>query len=182
MKVFDTCIYSTEKNLGKAYNEFIQMIPDDSCACLRDGDTTWLTPDYGFHLQEYVNRNPGAILTCWTNRIHKSSGQLIPQESPSDMKWHIEYAEKKKADLYKVTPLHTTVSGFCLVVPKSVWKDHKFSEVQPYEDRKHLPNLLGVDNDFTNRVRAAGIPVLRMEGLYIWHTYRLLTNSNKHLI
>ena len=27
MKVFDTCIYSTEKNLGKAYNEFIQMIP-----------------------------------------------------------------------------------------------------------------------------------------------------------
>ena len=73
------------------------------------------------------------------------------------------------------------LKGFCLVIPKHIWQQHKFSEVQPYEDRKHLPNMLGVDNDWTNRIRAAGIPVLRMDGLYLYHNYRLLTNSKDHL-
>ncbi len=64
---------------------------------------------------------------------------------------------------------------------KSVWNKIKFAEQQPYEDRGPF-NLLGVDNDWTNRVRAAGIEILTMEGLYCWHTYRLLTNTNKHLL
>ena len=182
--ILDITPYSTDKNLGKAYNDAISLLPEDSHACLRDGDTCWLTPDYGVHLAEYVRLFPNAILTCWTNRINEKAEQQAPLDrGDSDMANHITRAENYKPMLYKVTPLHGFVSGFVMVVPKSVWNQHKFAEKQVYEDRGPH-NLLGVDNDFTNRVRAAGVQVLRMDGLYIWHTYRLLTGDQdkKHLL
>lgn len=158
------------------------LLPENSHACFRDGDTCWLTPDYGVHLAEYVRQYPDAILTCFTNRINeKAEQQAIGNRNHSDMKDMITLAETFKQNLYKVTNLHGFVSGFCMVVPKTVWNKVKFTETQAYSDRGPH-NLLGVDNDFTNRVRAAGVPVLRMDGLYIWHTYRLLDNSKNHLL
>jgi len=183
--IYDIIPYSTEKNLGKAYNEAIAALPDDCHVCLRDGDTCWLTPDYGVHLAEYVRLHPTAVLTCWTNRINEKAEQQFKGTDGirecSDFKIHLGVATHFTFDLYDVTPLHGFVSGFCLVFPKSLWQQHKFAEKQVYEDRGPH-NLLGVDNDWTNRVRAAGVPVLRMDGLYIWHTYRLLDNSKNHLM
>ena len=196
--IYDCIPYSTDKNLGKAYNDFMALLPEGSHACFRDGDTCWLTPDYGVHLAEYVRLYPNAILTSWTNRINEKAEQqwkgkvndydadkdIVVDEYARDcvnMKYQIGVAEDLKQNLYQVTPLHGFVSGFCMVVSKDVWNNHKFAEKQVYEDRGPH-NLLGVDNDFTNRVRGAGVPVLRMDGLYIWHTYRLLDNSKKHLL
>ena len=180
MTIIDTCIFdfTGQKNLGRAYNEAMANAPDDSHVILRDGDTCWLTPDYGVHVAEYIRRYQDAVLTCWTNRINEKAEQQAPgNRSQPDMREHMKLAESCKANLYRTTPLHGFVSGFCLIVPKKVWQQHKFSEVQKYEDRGPT-NMLGVDNDWTNRVRAAGIPVLRMDGIYIWHTYRLLTGDN----
>jgi len=186
--IHDIIPYSTDKNLGKAYNDAMYLVGDNDHICFRDGDTCWLTPDYGMHLAEYVRLYPNAVLTCWTNRINEKAEQQFRGVAGSDifrdsvdMTDHLKTAQWCTASLYKVTPLHSFVSGFCMVVPKSVWLNHKFAEKQVYEDRGPH-NLLGVDNDFTNRVRAAGVPVLRMDGLYIWHTYRLLTNSKEHLL
>ena len=182
--IYDIIPYSTEKNLGKAYNDAIAGLPDDCHVCLRDGDTCWLTPDYGVHLAKYIELNPTAVLTCFTNRINEKAEQqsdIGGVRDDSDFKTHLRYADAFKNKLYQTTALHGFVSGFCLVFPKSLWQQHKFAEKQVYEDRGPH-NLLGVDNDFTNRVRASGIPVLRMAGLYIWHTYRLLDNSKNHLM
>ena len=182
--IHDIIPYSTDKNLGKAYNDAMALLPDNDHACFRDGDTCWLTPDYGMHLAEYVRLYPNAVLTCWTNRINEKAEQqsnIGGVRDDADFTTHLKYAEVFKSKLYQVTPLQGFVSGFCMVVPKSVWLKHKFAEKQVYEDRGPH-NLLGVDNDFTNRVRAAGVPVLRMDGLYIWHTYRLLNNSKEHLL
>ena len=180
--ILDCIPYSTDKNLGRAYNEVMALVGDDDHVCFRDGDTCWLTPDYGVHVAEYVRLHPKAILTCWTNRINdKAEQQAIGNRDHSDMKDMIKLALDFQQHLYHVTPLHGFVSGFCMIIPKSVWNIHKFADAQVYEDRGPH-NLLGVDNDFTNRVRAAGVPVLRMDGIYIWHTYRLLTNSKDHLL
>jgi GT2 family glycosyltransferase len=178
--------YSTEKNLGKAYNQHMDLIGDDDTAVLTDGDTCWLTPDYGMHIAEYVRLNPGSALTCWTNRINERAEQQSKQQGMRDeanFKEQLLMANHYLQHLYKTTSLHGFVSGFCLVVPKKVWNKHKFAEKQVYEDRGPH-NLLGVDNDWTNRIRAAGIPVLRMDGIYLWHTYRLLTGSadKSHLL
>jgi len=182
--VHDIIPYSLDKNLGKAYNDAMALIPDGDHVCFRDGDTCWLTPDYGVHLTEYVRQFPDSVLTCWTNRINEKAEQqsdIGGIREDVDFKTHLKYAEVFKNKLYKTTPLHGFVSGFCLVFPKSLWQQHKFTEKQVYEDRGPH-NLLGVDNDWTNRVRVAGVPVLRMDGLYIWHTYRLLNNSKEHLL
>jgi len=179
--ILDCIPYSTEKNLGKAYNDAFRNTSDEvTHICFRDGDTCWLTPDYGVHLAEYVRLYPNAVLTCWTNRINEKAEQQINiggVRDEVDFTTHLKYADARKKDLYKVTPLHGFVSGFCMVVPKSVWNKHKFAEVQVYEDRGPH-NLLGVDNDFTNRVRAAGVPVLRMDGLYMFHIYRMLQGDH----
>ena len=184
--ILDIIPYSTDKNLGKAYNDAFRNTSDEvTHICFRDGDTCWLTPDYGVHLAEYVRLHPNAVLTCWTNRINERAEQQDNDINRDDdqVKQHILRAITLKNRLYKTTSLHGFVSGFCMVVPRSVWINHKFTEVQKYEDRGPT-NMLGVDNDFTNRIRAAGIPVLRMDGLYIWHTYRLLTGDQdkKHLL
>jgi len=177
--IYDIIPYSLEKNLGKAYNDAIAGLPDDCHVCLRDGDTCWLTPDYGVHLAEYVRLHPNAVLTCWTNRINEKAEQQAKIENVrehADIVWHIQASTHQKNALYHITPLHGFVSGFCLVFPKSLWHQHKFPEKQMFEGRGPN-NMLGVDNYWTNQVRAAGVPVLRMDGLYIWHTYRLLTGD-----
>jgi len=179
--ILDIIPYSTDKNLGKAYNDAFRNTSDEvTHICFRDGDTCWLTPDYGVHLAEYVRLHPNAVLTCWTNRINERAEQQVDIagiRDESDFKLHLIYSKAYLNRLYKVTALHGFVSGFCMVVPRSVWDKHKFAEQQVYSDRGPT-NMLGVDNDFTNRIRAAGIPVLRMDGLYIWHTYRLLQGDH----
>ena len=180
--ILDLIPYSTSKNLGAAYNEAMALLPDGSHGCLRDGDSCWLTPDYGMHIAEYVRLYPDVVLTCWVSRIHELAEQQFPgMRDVTDIKAHMETAKKVQENLYRVTTLHGFVSGTCMIVPKSVWERCKFTEQQVYEDRGQN-NILGVDNDFTNRVRAMGVPVMRMNGLYLFHTYRLLTNSKEHLL
>lgn len=178
--------YSTDKNLGKAYNDHIKLIGDNDHAVLTDGDTCWLTPDYGMVIADYVAKYPDAVLTCWTNRINEKAEQQYPQHrDETDMRVHLKVAaDLQDAPLHDVTALQGFVSGFCLVVPKKVWNlVNGFAEKQVYEDRGPH-NLLGVDNDFTNRVRAVGVPVLRMNKIYMFHVYRLLKGDSdkSHLL
>lgn len=169
MIVHDIIPFSLEKNLGKSYNETMQRIPDGDTACLRDGDTCWLTPDYGVHLQKYAEMNPESVLTCYTNRVSTlSKMQLLTGRvsEVSDIRQHIETAGKMLKNLYSVTEINRDISGFCMVVPKSVWGLHPFPEDGL---------CLGVDTWWGRKIRAAGIKILRMDAIYLWHSYRLTT-------
>lgn len=164
--------YSTEKNLGRAYNHEMSMIPDGDAACFIDGDTMFLTPNYGHILNQYHEAYPDAVLTCWTNRIHQlAKAQLRDDIRSSDIRDHLSVPQ----GFTTATPIDGPISGFLMVVPKSVWANNRFTEVNVY--RPDEPNLLGVDNEFTNKVRKAGVRVLRMDGLYVWHTYRLMSDG-----
>lgn len=183
MTVYIRTPFSIEKNLGAVYNKEMSMIPDGDAACFIDGDLMFLTHDYGNILHEYANLYPNSVLICRMNRINaKATGQIdLHAPQTSDIADHIRHAESKSKSREVTRVVMPPVSGALMVIPKTVWDKVKFSEVQPYEDRGPY-NLLGVDNDWTNRVRAAGIDILTMEGLYCWHTYRLLSNTNKHLL
>ena len=175
--------YSIEKNLGAAYNQYMNLIGDDDVAVMLDGDTCFLTPDYGVHIAEYVKQYPDAVLTCWTNRINEKAEQqyrLIDREE-SDMVIHLQQAKYLQEQPLSVTQLHGFVSGFLMVIPKKVWNETKFPEQQMFEGRGPH-NLLGVDNFWTNEIRSKGVKVLRMDSIYIFHVYRMLTNSNAHLL
>jgi len=161
--------YSLEKRLGKAYNEAMNLVPNNQWAILMDHDAMFLTPDAIAHVHQYTQRYPDAgIFTCYTNRLHpQSQGQLWQNtcSEDSDIRNHVRIAEQVKAGLYGVSEIRNVIGGFCMVVKKETWEQTKFSE-DLY--------CLGVDNDFSRRVMATGKKVLRMDGIYMFHLYRLM--------
>lgn len=172
VKVHIMTPYSLEKNLGKAYNEAMNLIPEGDTAVLCDGDISFLTPDYGHILSRFANEYPNNVLTCYANRIHQLA---VGQQSfctSSDMIDCLRHAESIK-HVNTVSTITGPVSGFLLVIPKHIWHKHKFAE-----DMK----CLGVDNEFTNKIRRNGIEILRINSLIVYHVYRLLTGKKDHLL
>lgn len=166
MKIHHIIPFSLEKDLGKAYNEEMALIPDGDAALITDYDVMLLTPDARLHIQKYAEQYPGTILTCYTNRIHPLSKQLMAGmvNKIDSIEWHIQRAEERKEFLYQATPLIENISGFLFVLPKKIWQQCSFIETG---------NCIGVDTAFFKRAIAKGIKVLRMDGIYVWHTYRL---------
>lgn len=168
--------YRTDKNLGKAYNEAMSIIPDGDWACITDYDVLALTSDFGRILEEYTKKYPYAgILTCFTNRIGDPQQQLNGIDDNDSILHHIKIAERQKENLFDVTELHAPISGFLMLIKKETWNSINFSETG---------KCLGVDNDFSIRVYNAGLGIYRMNSVYVWHTYRLSNGikDKNHLI
>lgn len=158
--------YRRDKNLGRAYNEEMKLIPDGHHACLRDIDTLLLTPNTPAIIESYVEKYPHAVLTCFTNRVSPISKKQLIKGSFSeitDISYHINLAfEQEKVDT--VTPIRRCISGFLMVVPKTIWSQFPFPETGV---------CLGVDTEWSRLLIRCGVPILRMDGVYCWHTYRL---------
>ncbi len=156
------------------------MIPDGDAACFIDGDMMFTTSDYGNILHDYVNAYPNAILTCWTNRTHSlSTGQQHPLMKNIDVKDVLSFAQSIKNDR-TVTRIDGVASMLLMVIPKTIWEKNKFVESNQYRPSEN--NILGVDSSFVNQIRSKGIQLLRMNGLFMYHQYRLLDGSKSHLI
>jgi len=158
--------YSPLKDLGKSYNDAMRLIPENDTACLIDYDVQFLTPDFYSIIEKYTELFPDCVLTCYTNRIHHLSPQLYGGRisDNSDIKYHISIAEKLKDNSYQAKEIQI-MSGFLMVIPKSVWHKVKFKEGI---------GCLGVDSEFRKDLVAAGIKIMLMESLYVFHQYRLL--------
>lgn len=168
MQVHILIPYSLEKNLGKAYNEAMQMVPEGDSACLIDYDVQLLTPDAGKIIHDYAEMFPDALLTCYTNR--KSDlypDQLLEGKVSDNMdhRFHIERAIAQREHLYKTTPIHRDISGFLMLVNKNLWRSYPFDETG---------QCIGVDTKYGRKLRIAGKEILRMDGLYVFHAYRIM--------
>ena len=167
--------YDNEKNLGRAYNEAMKYYNADDWVCLKDHDTLFLLPDTIRHISHYTELFPNAgILTCYTNRLANGEQLLGLRVSENDsIRSHIEIARLRERSLYDTTLLLKPISGFLMVIRKSTWDRVKFDD-----------GCLGVDNKYHLKIVAAGLDVLRMNGIYVWHTYRLINGvrDKKHLI
>lgn len=168
MNVHFSIPYRSDKNLGRAYNEAMLRIPDGDAACFIDYDVQLLTPDAPALIQHYHCLHPYAVLTCYTNRVSPLSvKQLLDGKvsEDSDIKNHIRLAEKQRDELFQVSPIIFDISGMLMVIPKHVWKEHPFDETG---------RCLGVDTLFGRKLRDAGVSILRMNGIYVFHAYRML--------
>ncbi len=176
MNIHYTTPYRSDKDLGRAYNEAIAYTPPHyTHVCLMDGDIMFLTPNWGTIIEEYVALHPDAVLTCKTNRIHAVSKQLDRQLMTCvDVEQMIGHATDR-SHLRIVTPIlpGEGMSGFLMVVPVTVWERVKFVEGI---------GCLGVDSQFRIDLHNAGVETLIMDGLLVWHTYRLGHDSKKHLV
>lgn len=178
MKVHIIIPYSIDKKLAEVYNEEMSRIPQGDAACIMDYDVQLLTPDAGKIIHEYAVRYPNALLTCYTNRVTPlSKMQLLNGQisEDTDIKNHILLAEEQKKHLYEVTPVNHWIAGMLMVIPRSLWEKYPFLEGG---------KCLGVDSRYSQKLLRNRVPILRMEGMYVWHSYRLINGiqNRSHLL
>lgn len=164
--------FSPSKNLGVAYNEAMAMIPEDDWVCFLDHDCMFLTSDAINHLYKYAEMFPDALLSAYTNRVGFKPQCLngVCSENGDLRHWTVK-AERQKALLYKVTEMSATISGFLMLFSKKTWNDCSHFT----EDKQ----ILGVDNNWSARVLQHGHKIYLMQGILVFHSYRILDRMNK---
>jgi len=170
--------YSTDKDLGKAYNDYMALLPNqDDWACLTDGDTMFLMPDYGHQIQQIIDLHPDTgLFTCLTNRVgclEQCYNRHISNER--DILKHKRIASDCYARKHQVKQLHGIISGHCMIVQKKTWEEvGKFPEGI---------GILSVDNGFSQKILDHKKKILLMEGVYLLHYYRMETgiNDKRHI-
>ncbi len=162
--------YSIEKDLGRAYNLYMELLPNDNdWACFVDGDVAFLTPDYGHVIQEVVDKNQDVgLFTCYASRVGNPL-QLykgILSEDPNVLN-HRRLALSLR-DRYKnqLVKLNQPISGHLMIIKKSTWK-----RVGGFKEGK----ILGIDNNISQKMINRNLDVMLMKGVYIFHFYRLDT-------
>lgn len=173
--------YRTDKNLGRAYNEAFERCPDGDWLCLTDIDVLFLTPDAPVLMDKYIEKWPEAVFTCWTNRISslavEQKANYFHCESP-DLFFHLRRAEWAATQDLSATLLRRgEMSGFLMLISKETWKKC------PAPEYLEKGGCIGVDTWWTRAMVAQGIPLMRMDNIYVWHTYRLLNgvHNKSHL-
>ena len=180
-KVYYNVPWSSEKDLGKAYNEFAALVPEDGWICFMDADTIITTPDYGAIINNIIRSNPTCkAFTCVTNRIG------CPWQLADGVDWandNMVYHRRVGASqfllhgttLEDVTDKKHVMSGQFMCFHKSLW--------DAIGGAPEGMGMLGVDNELHRRIKRAGLRLYLAKGLYVYHWYRGGNKSDKsHLL
>jgi hypothetical protein len=160
--------YSFEKNLGKAYNQYCDLVPNDSdWICIMDGDMMFVN-DFGSIIQAHITKRPDTgLFLCLTNRV-KNTQQCYNGEisENSDLGYHAQIAKHLEVNKkLQVKEMNRVASGYLMCFKKETWKVvGKFYE----------KGILAVDNKFSKAILDNGLKIRIMEDLYAIHYYRLL--------
>ncbi len=172
MKVWYSNPYSTEKNIGKALNEFCALIPDDDWIALQDGDLIYLTPEWGNQIADVVKNygNKYSLIGCMTNRLGRPIQRYNGKFSDNhDMKHHYDIAVDLQSRYWGIVEDVTAkgrIAGLFMLFPKSIWNKIKFAE-----------NASNFDDLFSLEVLKAGGKLGLMKGLYVYHLYRIWSDK-----
>lgn len=168
-KVYYNIPWSSEKNLGKAYNEFAALVPEDGWICFMDADTMPTTPDYGRIIESIIVQHPDVeAFTCATNRV--SCKWQIAKGSDwynDDMRYQRIFGanqfERYGCAVEDVTDKKQKMSGHFLCIKKSLW-----TAIGGVAEG----GMLGIDNDLHRRIQDSGHKLYIAPGLYLYHWYR----------
>ena len=167
IRVFYSNPYSTEKNIGKALNEFCEIVPDGSWICLQDGDINYLTPTWGKQIEDAIKLHGDkfGIIGCLCNRLGRSIQRYGDINDHHDMDRHHDIAKKLEDEHWAEVEDITSkkyIAGMFMLFHKDVWKECKFEE-----------NNIAFDDAFSKSVRRKGYKLGLMKGLYVYHLYRI---------
>lgn len=171
--IFDITPYRTDKNIGKAYNERIAVLPDDAWVIIRDGDCMYLTSDYGTIIEDIIAKygNEYSLIGAMTNRLGVKelcyNGEF---SKDTDVFNHYLTANalKRKEGIKEVD----LCAGFFMMFKKETWtKVGGFSESMddaPYTDKR-----------FCAKIKAIGGKIGIAQNLYLFHAYRIWEKSHE---
>lgn len=169
-----------EKNIGCAYNKFMEILPsDDDWACFLDHDAMFTTEDWYHQLSETITSNPDVqIFGARTNRIsnmHQMVGGIDVYNH--DIKYHRDIGKilqsKYRTKLFLLEENKTEQPGFsgvCILIKKSAWR-----KIGGFLNE----GFLSVDQNLRYSANRFNIKIAIMNGLYVYHWYRQ-TDPYKH--
>lgn len=156
-------------DIGGGINEAIAAIDPgrDDWFCVRDGDTMFLTPQWGRQIEQIVDKaicESYELVGCMTNRLRASyqCADPIMFEEPN-IGAHIDMANRRgEAFGANIEPVPAgPIAGMFMLFPRRVWERAPFAERSIY-----------FDQEFTAAIRRAGGKVGVAWGLYLFHLYR----------
>jgi hypothetical protein len=179
MRIFYSNPFSLDKDIGKAYNEYLCSLNanDDDWIVMQDGDILYLTPDWGKRINDALclDGDKFGLVGCYTNRL-RSKHQLHENAFSYDLNLrnHFEIANSYKED--GIQEIKQYIAGFFMAFQYKTWKKIKFTE-----------NSLAFDSLFSMRVKELDLKIGLIRSLYVFHGYRLWAdvdpwNEKKHLL
>jgi GT2 family glycosyltransferase len=156
-----TCVpYRPDANLGRAYNDFMDLLGLDDWAVFLDHDATPTTGKWFAQIAEAIAFRPDAgAFVAMSNRI-ASSWQRCGDPSSNDIAAHRRFgAERAKVrSLLDVTETKG-FGGVMFAVPRRLW-----AAIGTFAD-----GLGCVDHSWHFACQRAGRRVYLIEGLYVYH-------------
>lgn len=163
LKVFYSTPYRSDKNIGKANNDFIALLPDDAWVVITDADALFLRPDFGTCIEEIISNTSFDLIGCTTNRLG-GVNQLYNKEFSEDFNVlnHYHIANELWLNNGSKTEPTTGVAGLCMIFKKETWK-----KAGGFKEKS-----ITCDTEFNKSVVKSGGKVGLATGLYMFHMYR----------
>lgn len=167
-KIHNFIAYSTEKDIGTEYNDYMELIPDNDWACFIDHDAMFTTSDWYLQLYDIIRDNPEySCFTAVTNRIGNPNQKFAGiDQNNHDIMYHRNIGKKAqqqyRTDVKDMADVKQLMSGVVMLVKKSAWK-----KVGGFKK-----GFLGVDNYFHDSLNKEGLKTGLMKGVYVYHLYR----------
>lgn len=160
-------------NIGGAINSAISYYsnyPNDWMVLL-DHDVLFLRPDSKKQLEEILKTTDYDILGPATNRLSMPQQLVSGMFNVTDIKEHIKCANAlHDANYGKIVETNNILAAFCLCFKVSTWqKLGGFAE-----------NSLQFDILFSIAARKVKMKMGIMTGIYLFHTYRLMSDNPTH--
>lgn len=157
--------YAADRNLGRAYNDAIALLPEDAWAVLLDHDSLQTTRDWFRVLAEAIAFKPEAgAFVAVTNRID-AVWQRASEADPNNHEDGYHCAIGKSRLTHRTLLDITDTKGFggvTFALSKRAWR-----EAGGFAD-----GLLCVDHSIHFRLRARGYRIYLLESLYVYHRRR----------
>lgn len=152
--------FRADKNLGRAYNEALELLPADAWALFVDHDAMPTTPKWHAQFEEAIAFRPDAgAFVAMTNRI-ASPWQRCGDPDSNDIAVHRRFgaARTKVRTLLDISATKG-FGGVAFAVSRSAWR-----AVGGFAD-----GLGCVDHSLHFGLQRIGRPVFLIEGLYFYH-------------
>lgn len=163
MKIDVRIAYEPGAKLGQDYNRIFRETAHD-WVLLVDHDVLILNPHWYLLCQKAIEQHPTAgLFTCYTNNIG-GPDQKAPNPPVKDASIlaHRDYAHALfDQHGYSCAPIDgAKCSGMLMLISKAAW-----SKVGGFPGK----GMFREDWTFGRKLKAARIPVMRMNGLYVYH-------------
>jgi len=173
--------YSFEKKMFEAWYRYMELVIDPGdWACMMDGDTAFLLPDFGHQVQKYIDLFPDTgLFTCYASRTANKDQLLNGVNSENtDLVFHRCQAEYCRENLFPRSKDIFKAYGHLMVIQKKTW-----IKIRPLV-KKYTQNsgLMDTDTAVSRAVRKINLKIKVMEGIYILHYYRLKDKGRGHLL